>query len=39
LKKSGVATTLRRIVGASMLAVGVSVFLVRLGHAGPYALP
>ena len=22
-----------------MLAVGVSVFLVRLGHAGPYALP
>jgi hypothetical protein len=39
LNKSGLATTLRRIVGASMLAVGVSVFLVRLGHAGPYALP
>lgn len=39
MNKSGLATTLRRIVGASMLAVGVSVFLVRLGHAGPYALP
>jgi hypothetical protein len=39
LNKSGLETTLRRIVGASMLAVGVSVFLVRLGHAGPYALP
>jgi hypothetical protein len=39
LNKSGLAPTLRRIVGASMLAVGVSVFLVRLGHAGPYALP
>ena len=37
--ESGLATTLRRILGGSMLAVGLSVFLVRLGHAGPYALP
>jgi len=39
LNESGLATTLRRILGGSMLAVGLSVFLVRLGHAGPYALP
>ena len=36
---SGLATMLKRILGGSMLAVGLSVFLVRLGHAGPYALP
>jgi len=39
LNESGLATTLPRILGGSMLAVGLSVFLVRLGHAGPYALP
>lgn len=39
MNESGFATTLRRIVGFAMLAVGVSVFLVRLDHAGPYAFP
>jgi hypothetical protein len=28
-----------RVAGGSMLLVGLSVFLVRLQHAGPYALP
>lgn len=39
MNEPGLATTLRRIAGGVMLAVGVSVFLVRLGHAGPYAWP
>lgn len=29
----------RRIVGVALLVVGVAVFAVRLGHAGPYAVP
>ena len=29
----------QRIVGWLMLLVGVSVFAIRLQHAGPYALP
>lgn len=36
---SGFPSNLRRGVGGLMLLVGVSVFAIRLQHAGPYAFP
>jgi hypothetical protein len=37
--ESGFPPTLRHVVGWLMLAVGLSVFPIRLQHAGPYAFP
>ena len=39
MSESGFASRLRRAIGWLMLLVGVSVFVIRLQHAGPYALP
>jgi hypothetical protein len=36
---SGFASRLQRVVGWVLLIAGVSVFAIRLQHAGPYALP
>ena len=39
MSESGFPSKLRRVVGWVMLVVGVSVFVIRLQHAGPYAVP
>jgi hypothetical protein len=39
MSESGLGSKLLRFVGWLMLLVGVSVFAIRLQHAGPYALP
>ena len=39
MSDSGFPPKLRRVVGWLMLAVGLSVFVIRLQHAGPYAFP
>ncbi len=32
-------STIRKILGAALLLVGIAVFIVRLQHEGPYAMP
>ena len=39
MSESGFSSKLWRVAGWLMLLVGVSVFAIRLQHAGPYALP
>lgn len=39
MTRTNAPSTLRTVVGCTLLATGVAVFAVRLVHAGPYAMP